>query len=60
MNEFMNIKQASEYSGLTVGTLYQFKSKGKIVVYKCGKALRFKKEDLDNLFKMIPAIPKVK
>lgn len=44
----MDIQQAAEYLGLTVGTMYQWRSQHKIPYIKVGHRVKFKKEQLDQ------------
>jgi len=43
----LNVKQAAEYLGITVGTAYQWRSQHKIPYTKVGRSVKFKKEELD-------------
>ena len=44
----MDIEQAAEYLGLSVGTLYQWRSQHKIPYIKVGRRVKFKIEQLDQ------------
>lgn len=44
----MNIQQAAEYLGLSVGTLYQWRCQRKVPYIKVGRKLKFKKDQLDQ------------
>jgi len=44
----LNIKEASEYLGITVGSLYKLVWQRRIPFVKIGKALRFDKEKIDK------------
>lgn len=44
----MNIQQAAEYLGLSVGTLYQWRCQRKVPYIKVGRKLKFKKDQLDH------------
>ncbi len=46
--EVMNIRQASEYMGISADTLYKYASEGKIPAFKLGNRWRFKKSRLDQ------------
>ena len=46
--DFLNIKQAAEYLGLSNQSLYRLASERKIVSYKPARTLYFKEEDLKN------------
>jgi len=44
----MGIQQAAEYLGLSVGTMYQWRSQRRIPYIKVGWRVKFKKEQLDQ------------
>ena len=44
----ISIQQAAEYLGITVGTIYQWRSQHKIPYIKVGRRVKFKKEQLDQ------------
>lgn len=44
----LNVKEASEYTGLAVGTLYNQVSRREIPFVKLGKKLLFDLQDLDD------------
>lgn len=44
---YLGMKEAASYIGITVGTLYQWVSHGKVRTYKAGKFNAFKVEDLE-------------
>ena len=44
----ISIQQAAEYVGITVGTIYQWRSQHKIPYIKVGRRVKFKKEQLDQ------------
>jgi excisionase family DNA binding protein len=46
--EVMNIRQASEYLGISPDTLYKYVSEGSIPAFKLGNRWRFKKTILDQ------------
>jgi excisionase family DNA binding protein len=46
--EVMNIRQASEYLGISTDTLYKYVSEEKIPAFKLGNRWRFKKSRLDQ------------
>jgi excisionase family DNA binding protein len=46
--EVMNIRQASEYLGISADTLYKYVSEEKIPAFKLGNRWRFKKTRLDQ------------
>jgi excisionase family DNA binding protein len=46
--EVMNIRQASQYLGVSPDTLYKYLSAGKIPAFKLGNRWRFKKSTLDR------------
>jgi len=45
--EVMNIRQASEYLGVSPDTLYKYVNEQKIPAFKLGNRWRFKKSKLD-------------
>ena len=47
MREVMDIRQASEYLGISGDTLYRYASEGLIPAFKLGNRWRFKKSLLD-------------
>jgi excisionase family DNA binding protein len=46
--EVMNIRQASQYLGVSPDTLYKYVSEGRIPAFKLGNRWRFKKALLDT------------
>jgi excisionase family DNA binding protein len=44
----MDIQQTAEYLGLSVGTIYQWRSQHKVPYIKVGRRVKFKKEQLDQ------------
>jgi excisionase family DNA binding protein len=48
LREVMNVRQASEYLGVSPDTLYKYLSEGKIPAFKLGNRWRFKKTTLDR------------
>lgn len=44
----MSIQQTAEYLGLSVGTIYQWRSQHKIPYIKVGRKVRFRKEQLEQ------------
>ncbi len=48
LREVMNIRQASEYLGVSPDTLYKYLSRGSIPAFKLGNRWRFKKGMLDR------------
>ena len=44
----MNIRQASQYLGVSPDTLYKYVSEGRIPAFKLGNRWRFKKALLDS------------
>jgi excisionase family DNA binding protein len=46
--EVMNIRQASEYLGISPDTLYKYVSEERIPAFKLGNRWRFKKTILDQ------------
>ena len=47
--EVMNIRQASQYLGVSPDTLYKYVGEQKIPAFKLGNRWRFKKSKLDQL-----------
>ena len=48
MREVMDIRQASEYLGISGDTLYRYASEGFVPAFKLGNRWRFKKSLLDQ------------
>ena len=48
LREVMDIRQASQYLGVSPDTLYKYLSRGKIPAFKLGNRWRFKKSMLDR------------
>ena len=48
VREVMNIRQASEYLGISGDTLYRYASEGFIPAFKLGNRWRFRKSLLDS------------
>ena len=48
VREVMDIRQASEYLGISGDTLYRYASEGFIPAFKLGNRWRFRKSLLDN------------
>jgi excisionase family DNA binding protein len=48
LREVMDIRQASQYLGVSPDTLYKYLSRGKIPAFKLGNRWRFKKTMLDR------------
>ena len=48
LREVMDIRQASEYLGISGDTLYRYASEGFIPAFKLGNRWRFKKSLLDS------------
>ena len=48
VREVMDIRQASEYLGISGDTLYRYASEGFIPAFKLGNRWRFKKSRLDQ------------
>ena len=48
VREVMDIRQASEYLGISADTLYKYASEGFIPAFKLGNRWRFKKSRLDD------------
>ncbi len=47
-SHLMGIQQAAEYLGLSVGTIYQWRSQHKIPYIKVGRNVKCKKNQLDH------------
>jgi len=47
-HEVMNIRQASQYLGVSADTLYKYVSEGRIPAFKLGNRWRFMKALLDG------------
>ena len=52
LREVMNIRQASQYLGISPDTLYKYLSEGKLPAFKLGNRWRFKKTTLDRWMEM--------
>lgn len=48
LREVMNIRQASQYLGISPDTLYKYLSEGRLPAFKLGNRWRFKKTTLDR------------
>lgn len=48
LREVMDIRQASEYLGISPDTLYKYASEGTIPAFKLGNRWRFKRSRLDE------------
>ena len=48
VREVMDIRQASDYLGISADTLYKYASEGFIPAFKLGNRWRFKKSRLDD------------
>jgi excisionase family DNA binding protein len=48
IREVMDIRAASEYLGVSMGTLYRYVNEGKIPAFKRGNRWKFKKTILDS------------
>jgi excisionase family DNA binding protein len=44
----MSTKEASEYLGVNLRTLYRFIDEGDLVAYKFGRVIRMKSDDVDR------------
>ncbi len=47
-NEFLNIKEVSQYLGIKISTLYFYVENGDIPHYRIGRLIRFKKQEVDQ------------
>jgi excisionase family DNA binding protein len=45
---WMSTKEASEYLGVNLRTLYRFIDEGDLVAYKFGRVIRMKSDDVDR------------
>jgi len=52
LREVMNIRQASQYLGISPDTLYKYLSEGRLPAFKLGNRWRFKKTTLDRWMEM--------
>ena len=52
LREVMNIRQASQYLGISPDTLYRYLSEGRLPAFKLGNRWRFKKTTLDRWMEM--------
>ena len=48
LREVMSVRQAAEYLGVSVDTLYKYVKASKVPSFKLGNRLRFKKSILDR------------
>jgi excisionase family DNA binding protein len=48
VREVMDIRQASDYLGISADTLYKYASEGFVPAFKLGNRWRFKKSRLDD------------
>ncbi len=48
VTHLMDVQQTANYLGLSVGTIYQWRSQHKIPYIKVGRKLKFKKDQLDQ------------
>jgi excisionase family DNA binding protein len=46
--EVLNVRQASQYLGISIDTLYKYATTNKVPSFKIGKRWRFKKSVLDR------------
>jgi excisionase family DNA binding protein len=59
--EVMNIRQASQYLGVSPDTLYKYVSEERIPAFKLGNRWKFKKSLLDSWMEaqsLSPAVPR--
>ena len=52
LREVMNIRQASQYLGISPDTLYKYLSEGRLPAFQLGNRWRFKKTTLDRGMEM--------
>ena len=48
LREVMNIREASQYLGVSPDTLYKYLSRGRVPAFKLGNRWKFKKSTLDR------------
>ncbi len=46
--QWMSTKEASDYLGVNLRTLYRFIDEGELVAYKFGRVIRLKASDIEN------------
>jgi excisionase family DNA binding protein len=49
--KLLNVKEVSDYLGVTKITLYSWIKEGKLVAFKFGRSFRIKEKDLENFIK---------
>ncbi|QPK79263.1 excisionase family DNA-binding protein [Corynebacterium lizhenjunii] len=49
-DRYLSLKEAAEYSALSVRTLRRHIAEGRLVAYRAGRTIRLKPEDVDALF----------
>ena len=47
----MTARQVAEYTQLNIRTIYRMKDRGELPYYQAGKAIRFKKNEVDRAMK---------
>lgn len=52
MDHYLDTQKAAEYLGVSTETIKSYAEKGLLPSYKLERAIRFKKEDLDNLLSL--------
>ena len=52
LKEVMNLREASQYLGISPDTLYKYLGRDKIPAFKLGNRWRFKKDLLDRWMEM--------
>ena len=51
--EYLKKNRASEYLGVSTGSIDNYVNSGKLKAYRLNKSLRFKRSDLDQLLEVI-------
>ena len=54
---WMSTKDAAEYLGVNLRTLYRFIDEGDLVAYKLGRVIRMKAEDVDRFIESARIAP---
>lgn len=54
---WMSTKDAAEYLGVNLRTLYRFIDEGDLVAYKFGRVIRMKAEDVDRFIDSARIVP---
>jgi excisionase family DNA binding protein len=54
---WLSTREASEYLGVTLRTLYRFIDEGELPAYKFGRVIRLKEEDVDSFIESARITP---